>query len=154
MNQVNDPPPLVERAMNAAQWTIQVLWGVFFNINGFGKYRIFLCSTGVFEFLGGVGRIPPAMTGVKPRLTSFAAFGLTRVMILADVFHIVRGEYHFLPINRMLGGVAAFIPYGRFVMPMAPASIGACRVLKGPAVPGVLALVDYASLWYTLTPAH
>jgi hypothetical protein len=34
----------------------------------------------------------PAMTGVKPKLTPFAGFGLTLVMILAAVFHIVRGR--------------------------------------------------------------
>ena len=174
MNQVNDRPPLAKRAMNAALWTIQVLWGVFFNITGFGKVLCYKADVktlhqvawfsaepqdlfvfiGVCEFLGGVGLILPAMTGVKPKLTSFAAFGLTLVMILAAVFHIVRGEYNFLPINLMLGGVAAFIAYGRlFVMPIAPASIGAFRVLKGLAVLGVLILVDFP-LWYKLTHAH
>jgi hypothetical protein len=49
------------------------------------------------------------MTGVKPKLTPFAAFGLTLVMILAAVFHIGRGEYNFLPVNFVLGGVAAFV---------------------------------------------
>jgi hypothetical protein len=56
-------------------------------------------------------------------------------MILAAVFHIVRGEYNFVPINLVLGGVAAFIAYGRlFVRPIAPASISTFRVLKGLAV--------------------
>jgi hypothetical protein len=81
---------------------------------------------------GGVGLILPAMTGVKPKLTPLAAFGLTLVMILAAVFHIARGEYNFVPTNLVLGGVAAFIAYGRlFVRPIAPASISAFRVLKG-----------------------
>jgi hypothetical protein len=76
-----------------------------------------LIVIGVSEFLGGVGLILPAMTGVKTKLTPFAAFGLTLVMILAAVFHIVRGEYNFVPINLVLGGVASFIAalikYGR-----------------------------------------
>ena len=59
---------------------------------------------GVCEFLGGVGLILPVMTGVKPKLTPFAAFGLTLVMILATAFHIVRGEYNFVPINLVLEG--------------------------------------------------
>ncbi len=64
------------------------------------------------------------MTGVKPRLTPFGALGLTLVMLLAALFHIVRGEYNFVPINLVLGGIAAFIVYGRlFVRPIAPASI-------------------------------
>ncbi len=54
---------------------------------------------GVCEFLGGVGLILPAMTGVKPKLTPFAALGLKLIMILAAVFHIVRGEYNFVPIR-------------------------------------------------------
>ena len=99
--------------MNTALWTVQVLWGVFFSLNGFGKICCYnqalwnqalhdvpwlsavqqglFIFIGVCEFLGGVGLI--AMTGVKPKLTPFAAFGLTLVMILAAVFHIVRGEY-------------------------------------------------------------
>jgi hypothetical protein len=36
-------------------------------------------------FLGGVGLLLPAMTGVKPKFTPFAVFGLTLVMILAAV---------------------------------------------------------------------
>ncbi len=44
---------------------------------------------GVCEYLGGVGLIVPAMTGVKPKLTPFAAFGLALAMILAAVFRIM-----------------------------------------------------------------
>jgi len=78
-----------------------------------------------------VGAIVPAMTGVKPKLTPFAAFGLALVMILAAVFHIVRGEYNFVPINLVLGVVAAFIAYGRLcVVPIAPPFISTFRVLK------------------------
>ena len=104
---------------------MQVLWGVFFSLTGFGKilwYKPALWNQalqevpwlsavpqdlaifiGVAEFLGGVGLILPAMTGVKPKLTPLAAIGLTLVMILAAVFHIVRGEYNFVPINLVLG---------------------------------------------------
>src|ERR1700683_3745570 len=99
-------------------WIAQILWGISFSITGFGK--IFWCQPalwnqalhevpwlsavprdlivfiGVCEFLGGVGLILPAMAGVKPKLTPFAAIGLTLVMILAAVFHMVRREYNFL----------------------------------------------------------
>lgn len=57
---------------------------------------------GACEFLGGIGLIVPALTGVKPKLTPFAAIGLTAVMILAAVFHIARAEYAFVPINVVL----------------------------------------------------
>jgi hypothetical protein len=160
--------------MNTALWTLQVLWGVFFSINSFGKmlcYKPALWNQalqevpwfsavrqdlfifiGVCEFLGGIGLILPAMTGVKPKLTPFAAFGLTLVMILAAVFHIARGEYNFVPINLVLGGIAAFIAYGRlFLRPTAPASISTFRVLRGLAVLGALVLVDSVPVWYKLT---
>ena len=160
--------------MNTALWTAQVLWGVFFSLNGFGKICCYnqalwnqalrevpwfsavpqdlFLFIGVCEFLGGVGLILPAVTGVKPRLTSFAALGLTLVMILAALFHIVRGEYIFVPINLLLGGVAAFIAYGRsFVRPIAPGPVSTFRLLKGCAVLCAVILVDFAPAWYKLT---
>jgi uncharacterized membrane protein YphA (DoxX/SURF4 family) len=107
---------------------------------------------GIAEFLGGVGLILPAITGIKPKLTPFAAIGLTLVMTLAAVFHIARGEYIFVPINLVLGGVAAFIAYARLVVrPIAPASISSFRVVEGLAVLGALVLVDFAPVWYRLT---
>jgi len=164
--------------MNTSLWTVQVLWGVFFSFTGFGKVLCFnqavwnlmlprvpwfsavpqalFVFIGVCEFLGGVGLILPAMTGVKPKLTPLAAFGLTVVMILAAVFHIVRGEYNFfLPTNLVLGGGAAFIAYGRLlVMPIAPASISTLRALTGFTVLGALVLVGFAPVWYQLTHTH
>jgi uncharacterized membrane protein YphA (DoxX/SURF4 family) len=163
--------------MKTTLWTAQVLWGVFFSINGFGKvlwYKPALWNQalhevpwlpavpqdlaifiGVAEFLGGVGLILPAMTGVKPKLTPFAAIGLTLVMTLAAVFHILRGEYNFLAINVVLGGVAAFIAYERLIVrPIAPAPISSFRVLKGMAVGGALVLAGFAPAWYRLTHIH
>ena len=164
--------------MNTSLWTVQVLWGVFFSFTGFGKilcvnqavWNLMLPRVpwfsavpqglfvfiGVCEFLGGVGLILPAVTGFKPKLTPLAAFGLTVVMILAAVFHIVRGEYiFFLPTNLVLGAGAAFIAYGRWVVrPLAPASISTLRALSGFAVLGALVLVGFAPVWYQLTHTH
>ena len=160
--------------MNRALWIMQVLWGVFFSVTGFGKVFYYnpalwnqalhevpwfsavpqdlFLFIGISEFLGGVGLILPAMTGVKPKLTVFAAFGLTLVMILAAAFHIVRGEYNLVLINLVLGGVAVFIAYGRlFVRPITAASISSFGVLKGLVVLGGLALVSFAPVWYRLT---
>jgi uncharacterized membrane protein YphA (DoxX/SURF4 family) len=163
--------------MKTTLWILQVLWGVSFSMNGFGKiiwYKQALWNQalqqvpwlyavpqdlaifiGIAEFLGGVGLILPAITGVKPKLTPFAAIGLTLVMILAAVFHIARGEYIFVPINLVLGGVAAFIAYGRLVVkPIAPASISSLRVVEGLAVLGALVLIDFAPVWYRLAHIH
>ena len=103
--------------MKTTLWILQVLWGVSFSMNGFGKIlwynpalwnqalqqvpwlsavpRDLAVFIGVAEFLGGVGLILPAITGVKPKLTPFAAIGLALVMTLAAGFHIARGEYNF-----------------------------------------------------------
>jgi uncharacterized membrane protein YphA (DoxX/SURF4 family) len=164
---------LAEGIMNTTLWTVQLLWGAFFSLNGFGKVCCYnqalwnqtlrdvpwlsrvpedlFVFIGVCEFLGGIGLILPAITGVKPRLTPFAAIGLMLVMTLAAGFHIARGEYNYVPINLVLGGVAAFIAYGRlFVKPISPASINTFRLLKALAILSALFLVDFAPVWYKL----
>jgi hypothetical protein len=76
-------------------------------------------------------------------------------MILAAVFHIARGEYTFVTVNLVLGGVAAFVGYERFfVKPIAPAALSAFRLLKGVAVLGALVLVGVAPVWYRLAHMH
>lgn len=76
---------------------------------------------GVAEFLGGLGLILPAATRVKPMLTPLAGVGLAMVTLLAAVFHISRGELGALPIPLVLGGLAAFVAWGRGVRaPIAP----------------------------------
>ena len=178
MNHLNQNPSLATKAFNVLLWTLQVLWGIFFSFTGFGKVLAYdpavwnhmlhqvawfsavpqglFVFIGACEFLGGIGLILPAMTGVKPKLTSFAAIGLTLVMILAAVFHIVRGEYSFfLPVNLVLGGVAAFIAYGRSVpMPVAPRPITTLRLVTGIAVLGALVLAGYVPVWYQMTHPH
>jgi len=68
---------------------------------------------GVSEFLGAVGLILPALTKIKPFLTPLAALGLLTIMILAMGFHVSRGEAGALPANIVLGGLAAFVAWGR-----------------------------------------
>jgi putative oxidoreductase len=68
---------------------------------------------GISEFLGAVGLILPALTKIKPFLTPLAALGLLTIMILAMGFHVSRGEAGALPFNIVLGGLAAFVAWGR-----------------------------------------
>jgi hypothetical protein len=76
---------------------------------------------GVSELLGAVGLILPAATRIKPGLTALAGAGLTTIMVLACLFHLSRGEANMLPINFVLGGLAAFVAWGRWKKaPMAP----------------------------------
>jgi hypothetical protein len=167
------------KAMNILLWILQVLLGVFFCFTGFGKVMCYRADVwnhtlhqpvawfsavpqslfvfiGVCEFLGGVGLILPAMTGIKPKLTAFSAIGLTLIMVLAAIFHIVRGEFSFfLPMNLVLAGVSAFIAYGRLmVKPIAAQSISTFRFVTGIGVLGALALVGFLPIWYQVMHTH
>lgn len=68
---------------------------------------------GTCEALAAVGLIVPVAAGVKPWLTPVAAAGLLAVMILAVPFHISRGELALVPVNVILGAIAAFVAWGR-----------------------------------------
>jgi hypothetical protein len=178
MNHLNQNPSLATKAFNVLLWTLQVFWGVFFSFTGFGKVLAYdpavwnhmlhnvawfsavpqglFVFIGACEFLGGIGLILPPITGVKPKLVPFAAIGLTLIMILAAIFHIVRGEPRFfVPLNLVLGGVAAFIAYGRLMaMPVAPRPITTLRLVTGIAVLGALVLAGYVPVWYQMTHPH
>lgn len=69
---------------------------------------------GACEFLGALGLVLPSLTRIKPGLTPLAAAGLVVIMLLASLFHVSRGELFALPINFALGGIAAFIAWGRY----------------------------------------
>jgi putative oxidoreductase len=69
----------------------------------------------VAELLGGLGLRLPAATRVKPMLTPLAGLGLAIDMLLATIFHITREEFGALGIPLALGGLAAFVAWGRAV---------------------------------------
>lgn len=160
--------------MNSTLWVLQVASGAFFAGSGFGKVLLadsvlyaeapqavawyaavpqtMIVFIGICEVLGGVGLILPALTRVKPKLTPLAGAGLALIMVLAAGFHIVRSEYEFVPINLILGGLAAFIAAGRFhLRPIAAAPISNRSALKAVAVLAALALFVCAPTWYTMT---
>jgi hypothetical protein len=68
---------------------------------------------GISELLGGLGLVLPSLTRIQPRLTALAALGLVVVMVLAAGFHVTRGEFQHVPMNLVLGGLAAFVAWGR-----------------------------------------
>jgi uncharacterized membrane protein len=69
---------------------------------------------GIVELLGALGLVLPAATRIMPKLTPLAAAGLLTVMVLGALTHISRGEYPMIVANLVLGGLAAFIAWGRF----------------------------------------
>jgi hypothetical protein len=169
---MQQPRPVI----NVVLWILQGMLGVFYCFTGFGKMQCFRADVwnftlhqpvpwfsavpqslfvfiGVCEFLGGVGLILPGLTGIKPKLTSLAAIGLTLVMILAAAFHILRGEFRFfLPMNLILAACTAVIAYGRMrSRPLGTPAVSVFRMVAGLAVLAVLVFVGYAPISYQLT---
>jgi hypothetical protein len=117
--------------MNLALWIVQLLIGAAFVMAGVLKSTrpiselaarmpwVSAVSPGTVRFIGaselagGIGVIVPWATGIAPVLTPLAALGLVVVMVLAAAFHLRRHERG-LVINAILGGLAAFIAWGRF----------------------------------------
>jgi hypothetical protein len=76
---------------------------------------------GVCELLGAIGLVVPAAARVLPALTPVAASALALVMVLAAGTHFSYGEFPVIGVNVVLGGLAAFVAWGRFRRaPIAP----------------------------------
>lgn len=76
---------------------------------------------GLSELLGGLGLLLPSILRIQPRLTVFAAIGLTLVQVLAAGFHLSRGETSVIGMNFLLIAMAAFVAWGRAKkVPIAP----------------------------------
>jgi uncharacterized membrane protein YphA (DoxX/SURF4 family) len=69
---------------------------------------------GIVEFLGALGLILPAATGIAPVLTPLAATGLAVTMILAAATHARRREPGAIAFNAALLALAVVIAWGRF----------------------------------------
>lgn len=68
---------------------------------------------GASELLGGLGLLLPSIFKIMPKLTIYAAIGLTAVMLFASIFHISRGEANVIAFNFILMAIAVFIAWGR-----------------------------------------
>ncbi len=118
--------------MNIVLWVVQVLLGLMFLMAGVQKgFRpldavakmiawvptvppSLVRFIGVAELLAGIGLILPALTGILPGLTIWAALGLAAVMVCAVAFHAMRREYSAVGINVILLALAVFVAYGRW----------------------------------------
>ena len=69
---------------------------------------------GASELLGGLGLILPAATRIMPGLTPLAGLGIAVLQLLAAGFHVMRGEFQYLPVNLAMALLAAFVAYGRW----------------------------------------
>jgi uncharacterized membrane protein YphA (DoxX/SURF4 family) len=76
-----------------------------------------LTTIAVLEILGGIGLVVPAATRILPILTPIAAAALALLMLFAAIFHIRRpNELPNVLFNAVLGLLALFVAYGRFVL--------------------------------------
>ncbi len=119
------------KALHITLWIAQVLLAGMFIMSGFMKVsqpidqlsqmlpwasqvpQALVRFIGISEVLGGIGLILPALLGIKPHLTAWAALGLVAVMIFAAIFHATRGEFSAINTNIVLALVALFIAWGR-----------------------------------------
>ena len=117
--------------LTIALWSVQILLCLLFGGTGVWKLTTpipalaakfpwkgdvspaFLRLTAVFDLLGGLGILLPAVTRVKPRLTEAAALGCALLQICAIGFHVVRGEAANTPFNFVLVALSLFVFWAR-----------------------------------------
>ena len=114
--------------MSAALWTVQGLLALVFLFSGGMKLVMpieemtkeialpgaFLRFIGVAEVLGAIGLVLPALLRIRPGLTPLAAAGLVVIMIGAVVITLSIGGGVTALIPLVVGGLAAFVAYGRW----------------------------------------
>lgn len=71
---------------------------------------------GALEVAAAIGLILPLALGILPILTPLAGVGLVLTMIGAIIVHVRRSEVPMVIPNIILGAIALFIVYGRFVL--------------------------------------
>ena len=69
---------------------------------------------GLLEVLGAIGIVVPALTGILPGLTVWAAVGLALTMIGAALAHVRAGELPAIGMNVVLFALAVFVAWGRW----------------------------------------
>ena len=125
-------PRSPSKALHIGLWVVQGLLAFAFLGAGFMKLTTPLDQLGqamawvthtpgpLVRFIGGaeiagaLGLILPAATRIQPLLPPLAAAGLVTVMVLAAITHIAIGEPQMIAPNVVLGGLAAFVAWGRY----------------------------------------
>ena len=120
------------KALNIGLWVGQLLLGAFFLMVGYSHAilpyeeiaeqatwmkempRWLSLFIGYAELAGGAGLILPAATRIKPWLTPLAALGVATIMVLALLFHVVRGEVSVTWIHAVVASLALFVAWGRW----------------------------------------
>ena len=114
--------------MTYALWIVQGLLAALFLFAGGAKLVLpldqmagpvalpgwFLRFLGVAEVLGALGLILPGLLRIRPGLTPLAAVGLVIIMIGAIAVTLLGGDLVPAMISLVVGGLAAFVAYGRW----------------------------------------
>lgn len=122
--------------MNIALWIIQALLAALFLFAGGMKLIMpieemtqqiampgwFLRFIGTAELLGAIGLVLPWLLRIRPKLTPFAAMGLTIIMIGATVMTLSMGEILTALVPMVTGLLCVFVAYGRWRLTPASAS--------------------------------
>jgi len=127
------------KGLNIGLWVAQVLLALVFGMAGamktvtpideLAKSLPWVTDTpvalvrfiGISEFAAALGMILPSALRIRPILAPLAGAGLVVIMALAAMFHLSRGEAPVTPVNLVLGGMAAFVAWGRYAgAPIAP----------------------------------
>jgi len=83
---------------------------------------------GTAEVLGAIGLLLPWYLHIAPKLTPWAALGLVTVMALGATEHAMAGELLNIAPPLVLGGLAAFVAWGRLRTPSThPTDLGIVR---------------------------
>lgn len=120
------------KPLHYALWAVQLLLALAFGMAGMmklGTSQADLVANGMawagrmpafapkviggLELLGAVGLVLPAALRIAPVLTPAAAGGLVLTMAVAAGEHAMAGELEALPVNAVLGALAAFVLVGR-----------------------------------------
>jgi uncharacterized membrane protein YphA (DoxX/SURF4 family) len=122
--------------MNRLLWVLQVLLALAFVAHGLmllfppasiveqmnaSMSREFQVFLGVAEVVAAVGLTLPALTGIQPWWTQWAAAGIMIVMIGATIFHVMRNEIGPAVTTLVLLVMATYVAYMRWkVLPIGP----------------------------------
>lgn len=115
------------KTMNIILWVMQVLLAITFIWAG--AMKLFqpdklpwlwvkenpelVTFSGIVDLLAGFGLIFPSLLRTRPKMTIYAAYGTSALMISAIIFHIVRGEGNQIGFNIFVLASALFIIWGR-----------------------------------------
>ena len=69
--------------------------------------------TGVVDLVAGLGLLLPLLPHISSKLTLYAAYGISVLMLAAGLFHILRGESDQIGFNLFVLVCALFLAWGK-----------------------------------------